>query len=397
MIQFAANMAKNRGIDPIPAETFKRLVGAWAKVVVRNESALVYHFSRADMWWRLKQMEVDPGVWTREVGEDRWPLVLDLVGIPFEDAGDVRRWLEGKPVDLPLFVLGGERLFKEKLASVWSSLAREARVGRSVLVFTHTDITSDGAIETMGDYYEVAQNVVIDSLYNLTDAKQFIEYLEDKWSVVFPEKLKIFTLKMGGGHIGLVKQILRFWRDDNEIFEDVLSNQAIRVKLMLIWQAFNSEQQRVISDSVMGVGGKTETPNSRVRDFLARVGWLERNWRGWRLTVPMLGWWLKARGLEESTLSVGDDHQLEVNGVVVDRQFSKHERKILKLMLASKGVIVSREAVAQAIWGADWEEKYSDWAIDQLVSRLRKRVAAVGMGRDCLKTVRGKGIVWMKG
>lgn len=36
--------------------------------------------------------------------------------------------------------------------------------------------------------------------------------------------------------------------------------------------------------------------------------------------------------------------------------------------------VVDRTEIAQALWEEDWEEKYSDWAIDQLIHRIREKL-----------------------
>jgi DNA-binding winged helix-turn-helix (wHTH) protein len=35
---------------------------------------------------------------------------------------------------------------------------------------------------------------------------------------------------------------------------------------------------------------------------------------------------------------------------------------------------VGRDDIAKAIWRGEWTEKYSDWAIDKLVSKLKKKL-----------------------
>ena len=48
------------------------------------------------------------------------------------------------------------------------------------------------------------------------------------------------------------------------------------------------------------------------------------------------------------------------------------------------------DEIGEALWGKDSYDKYSDWAIDQLISKLRKKLETLGF-KNVLKTVRGKG------
>ena len=50
----------------------------------------------------------------------------------------------------------------------------------------------------------------------------------------------------------------------------------------------------------------------------------------------------------------------------------------------------SRDEIGDTLWGKESYEKYSDWAIDQLMSKLRKKLEKLGI-KDRLATVRGKG------
>jgi sulfur carrier protein ThiS len=62
------------------------------------------------------------------------------------------------------------------------------------------------------------------------------------------------------------------------------------------------------------------------------------------------------------------------------------------VLVQSNGSIVSREALAQAAWGKDWESSYTDWALDQLILRLRKKVSKIYKGKN-IKTIRNKGFI----
>ena len=55
--------------------------------------------------------------------------------------------------------------------------------------------------------------------------------------------------------------------------------------------------------------------------------------------------------------------------------FSLTENNVLNFFRAHPGTVISRDEVAAIIWGnEEWEDKYSDWAIGQLIYRLRKKL-----------------------
>jgi hypothetical protein len=50
------------------------------------------------------------------------------------------------------------------------------------------------------------------------------------------------------------------------------------------------------------------------------------------------------------------------------------ELLLFNLLTARTGEIVSKEKIAETIWGETWEQKYSDWALDKLISTLKKHI-----------------------
>jgi len=53
--------------------------------------------------------------------------------------------------------------------------------------------------------------------------------------------------------------------------------------------------------------------------------------------------------------------------------------------------LVTRDQVAEAIWGRHYLEKYSDWSIDKSISILRKKLDALGFRSEYLTTLKKRG------
>lgn len=53
---------------------------------------------------------------------------------------------------------------------------------------------------------------------------------------------------------------------------------------------------------------------------------------------------------------------------------TKSEQKAFDVMLKKSGDLITRDEIAQAIWGNRWLEKYSDWRIDRLIYLLRHKI-----------------------
>lgn len=95
-------------------------------------------------------------------------------------------------------------------------------------------------------------------------------------------------------------------------------------------------------------------------------------------------------GRVESTISAGGvtlntaDHQVKYNHLPV--VVSPNEFRVLQCLLESKGKVVSKERLAEVLYG--WDEGAESNTIEVYVSQLRKKV-----GLDTIRTLRGVGYI----
>ncbi len=116
-----------------------------------------------------------------------------------------------------------------------------------------------------------------------------------------------------------------------------------------------------------------------VREFEARVRSLLRRQAGLRSAMVTLG----SLTLDLTT------RQFSVAGQPMD--LPPRERALLELLLTRAGKVVTKEAIVQSLTSLD--DMLSDNAIEQYVSRLRRRIAPCGLG---LRMVRGIGYLLEK-
>lgn len=117
-----------------------------------------------------------------------------------------------------------------------------------------------------------------------------------------------------------------------------------------------------------------------VREFEARVRSLLRRQAGLRASTVSLG----ALALDLTT------RQFSAHGTAMD--IPPRERALLELLVMRAGKVVAKEAIVQSLTSLD--DILSDNAIEQYISRLRRRIAPLGLD---LRTVRGIGYLLDKG
>ena len=116
-----------------------------------------------------------------------------------------------------------------------------------------------------------------------------------------------------------------------------------------------------------------------IREFEARVRSLLRRQAGLRSATVTLG---------PVTLDL-TTRQFSAAGQ--DMDLPPRERALLELLLTRAGKVVAKEAIMQSLTSLD--DMLSDNAIEQYVSRLRRRLQPFGLG---LRTVRGIGYLLEK-
>ena len=111
-----------------------------------------------------------------------------------------------------------------------------------------------------------------------------------------------------------------------------------------------------------------------IREFEARVRSLLRRQAGLRSSTVTLA----ALSLDLTS------RQFSSNGQILD--LPPRERALLELLLLRAGKVVAKEAIVQSLTSLD--DILSDNAIEQYISRLRRRLQPLGLS---LRTVRGIG------
>lgn len=77
---------------------------------------------------------------------------------------------------------------------------------------------------------------------------------------------------------------------------------------------------------------------------------------------------------------------------ISEKFLTKTELLIIKELHSHRNAPVSKEKIAQIVWGEDYPKRYSEWAIDKLISRLRDKLEDKKPNRIIL-TSRNKGYI----
>lgn len=84
-----------------------------------------------------------------------------------------------------------------------------------------------------------------------------------------------------------------------------------------------------------------------------------------------------------------DPNSKKLTGLDLDL-LTPTEKKIVEYLMINIGEEVTKSEIAEVVWEEDLAEKYSDWALDQRMSRLKRKLSDLGFDID-IETVYGKG------
>jgi DNA-binding winged helix-turn-helix (wHTH) protein len=145
----------------------------------------------------------------------------------------------------------------------------------------------------------------------------------------------------------------------------------------------------IISHVVMdGIPEAEKT--TRAYRYLKEIRVIVETLRGVELTVPLFAEVVRQEQHIGGFRVMGNTIYFDDKNL--NHLFTLKEQYLLSALLNKKEQIVSREELAQALWGKDWQEEYSDWALDQGVHRLRLVLEQSGFNKQLIKTVKGKGV-----
>ncbi len=251
------------------------------------------------------------------------------------------------------------------------------------LLFFEVDITHPD-IANRFSLNEVFNNVIYYPLYDYKDTLNFINYSLQEWGFEIPGFLKEKIIQQCGGQFWLVRQSVRALRDDSEAdLGQVFESDEIRLRLDQIYHFLLDSEKKVLQKLI-----KNEVIEDRVEkhsfDFLNRMGLIRKD----KITIPLLENYIQEY-LPKVSLIKSESH-ITLNNVNIEGNFSKKEKKVMRILLDHKNQLVDRDAIAKVLW-EETEGSYSDWALDRFIARIRIKLKKLGVSREMIKTLRNKG------
>ncbi len=387
----------------------------WLETIRRGEHVAVLFFHMADRFWRIQQFIEDHDLHRKILGQKHQYVfqVVDLNRSLVEEQDDleyqIARQINVRERHDPsrsfqeclsaytraekrlvivvpqaeTYLNGGDCHILEKYA--WLN---EYVPALSILTFYNCDILHLQLREYLPTNTVLYDTVSSYPLYDEQDSILFLRTLARRWNVTLSAKAIGELLSAFGGHFWFLKEAVReivrmgHWSAHEE---------GMRFRLEQLYRSLLPSEltavRRLISGRWSLVGEEQHSAS-----YMKKMRFLEgRN----RLTMAQFQRFVLGQPGSEARLEVRDG-EIAMNGVPVSRFFSRKEHRTLNVLLERKGEVVSRDEIAKRLWLTKTNEHYSDWAIDQTIARIRRRLVELSLPTSLIQTVRGQGYRWAK-
>jgi DNA-binding response OmpR family regulator len=282
--------------------------------------------------------------------------------------------------------------------AIFSSLAALRRVNNQRVTFLllgNELPQSNEALERFEDFSKVVFNKIIPlPLYSQTAAEATVKH----WSKSFRGHLSTnqvqTIIKVCGGHGASLKSATRIAclnekLEPGELEQTLFSTTDLLLRIEAIWRSLSNTQKEAIQKAL--AGEKLTPGEENDLDFVLKCGLLiDKEDKiqpfGEILTVFLTD---KPGGAPHLAYDQKTGEVL-VNGIAATDKLTAQEYNLLNFLVAHQNRVCTRDEIAEALWGGKYHEKYSDWAIDRLMSRLRHKLN-LDSKNPYLVTIRGRG------
>ena len=380
--------------DAFPEKTINEYFSPWIKAINSRECISVLNISKRDQLYRINELI------NRQTFNEKTQLItLDLKGQIIEDSSDLELYLN-KHVKISsnkivLLILDADQLLDEKTALL-SCLDKIYfdRKNYSIIYFFQKNITSSKYTKKLSPYTSLFQNISAFSYFRPEAMNYFIKFIELNFKIKITTELEKKIIDQCGGAPWLIKEAVRYFYqtlDEKNIF----NHENMRLKLEILYQEL-SEEERIVVEKVVKNIYQFDTQEKTIVNYLLRTNLLVDKNQKYDISIPIFKDFILEMLNEKTQITLNSEEQLIINNVIIEGFFSRREKRVIKLFLQNRGKVLSREKIALAVWLNNKDSFYTDWALDQILRRLRNKFVKLGLSCQLIKTIKNQGYLLNK-
>lgn len=254
-------------------------------------------------------------------------------------------------------------------------------------LFFESNIFDEKIAEVLKTNHIFLQNVSAFPTYSPEEAKKFVVNLAHVWGKAIDMHIVDKMVKTCGGYLWLLKSALKIYLH-NQNFDLMLNSPVMKLKIQTLYNTFTDNEKRALATVCFE---DKRVIDQKYFDYFESTGVIIKKQNNFEITPSLLAPLLK-RNLQTKLLTVNTDG-ITYHGKPISHLLTPFEHRILELLLRNKGHIVERDKIAQYLWGENWTNEYSDWALDKLISKLRQRLVQIGMPKHSIVAKKRQGFL----
>lgn len=380
---------------PLTNQSTEAILAAWAGFAKAHESGSCYYHNKSDLLYRLTQLQNDPKFYKHFFGMTKL-LVIDVEAQPLEDEAEWNMALlpaiKNRREPYLIMVLGLDRLLMRGDTWVFHLLMKKEMelTNATFILFFTVDMLHPQFLPVFETASTWIRKTVFIPLHSPEDTKQYLLHQAAMWKMKLSDsQLNLIVNACRGGYFLLPKEALRFLRDNPKAKEEqIIHHREMDLRLESIWKQLLPSEWEATKKINKNIP-ITDPVEFHSLEFLKKTGWVNKNNVG---AIPLLNSFLNKQSKPVHLVAVAN--RILYQGVPIEGNFTKTESILLTYLLQHEQKIVTREEISALLVKSD-DEVYSDWAIDQIISRIRKKLAHLTISPNIIKTVRGKGFIFI--
>lgn len=376
----------------ITSKTYKKICAQWAKtIILLSESEMDIWPPLSGAYTFVRSFLDDTKLQQELFGNLHPSLALidghDLESISFEEFE--KQFLsfvgaENTSVDAYLsqnsrlfgfFVVGFDTALKhnhtETLKQIGTLLEKHSHL--SLIFITELPIPESSLFSDLVSKHMLVANIYYQPIFSTEDSLSYLSYLQESWKYTLQGGLERLFAENIGGHMMLLKEAARIARENPTFtIKQILAQPTLTRKALAIFHLLSKSDQKLIHSFLF-----SPSESLKLSEYLTKTELIKDGKVG-------LQYWLY---LVHNVLHEEDfeaKHEISVL-----HQLTQTEQKILDA-LKNSNELVSRDTVSKLIWGEEWELRYSDWALGQIMHRLREKLEKAKLPY-AIETKKGEG------
>lgn len=307
------------------------------------------------------------------------------ISSPKQSFDDWLQYFKNNSLHMVLVVPEAERYLnteRKNVLHLLSKLSEKCAPILQILSFFETNFLHPSFSTIMPSSTGLYQNIFNYPLYTFEETSKFINLLENLWHITISTKERMNIYQACGGHFWFVKQAVR---EIAGLGKWSINSEGMMFRMQVVFNLMLPSERNMIKKIISGKKNFNDEEQISLA-FFKKMNVVDSNNKC--LITGYENLLSKHTELKNEFMVI--DNNIFLNQVMIDKIFSRKEHRVIKLFLSKKDMIVSRNEIAKAIWPLNTLENYSDWAIDQMISRLRKRLKQLMLPK-ILEVIRGQG------